>query len=137
MSTPEQPDAQNLYSQYQAAVRQLQYYEQQEMQFFGVLEELALNLQTLKGIEENSGDSEIIIPLGGIILLKANLLNVKEVLLNIGSNIMVPSTISKAEESLNVKIKEMQEILQKIQGDKQQLEAIANKLQTQLNQLNP
>ena len=93
MSVNDQSNVQNLYSQYQAATRQIQYYEQQEIQLFSVLEELTMNLQTLKGLEEYSENSHIIIPLGGIILVNAKLKEIKEVLLNIGSEIVVPTSI--------------------------------------------
>ena len=142
MTYPVQPpeeyqvnNVQEVYNQYQAAVRQLQYYETQETQIGGLIEDLSANIRTLDGIENYSKGSEIIIPLGGMILLKAKLLEVDEILVNIGSEVVAPSTHKDAKALLESRVSEMSEVLTRISGDRRKLEEIATQLQAQLNQI--
>lgn len=127
-------NVQELYNQYQAAVRQLQYYETQETQIGGLIEDLSSNIRTIEGIDNYSKGSEIIIPLGGMILLKAKLLEVNEILVNIGSEVVAPSTSEDAKALLESRVDEMSEVLTRLTADRRKLEEIAAQLQAQLNQ---
>ncbi|MHA2169664.1 MAG: prefoldin subunit alpha [Candidatus Kariarchaeaceae archaeon] len=142
MTYPVQPpeeyqanNVQEVYNQYQAAVRQLQYYESQETQISGLIEDLSANIRTIEGIESYSKGSEIIIPLGGMILLKAKLLEVDEILVNIGSEVVAPITSKEAKDLLASRVNEMTEVLNRIFEDRKKMEEIAAQLQTQLNQI--
>jgi prefoldin alpha subunit len=128
-------NVQEVYNQYQAAVRQLQYYESQETQISGLIEDLSANIRTIEGIESYSKGSEIIIPLGGMILLKAKLLEVDEILVNIGSEVVAPITSKEAKDLLASRVNEMTEVLNRIFEDRKKMEEIAAQLQTQLNQI--
>lgn len=136
MSTPNtnQAEFNNLYSQYQSAVRQVQLYEQQEIQIAGLIEDLMVNSKTIEGLESNSENSEIIIPLGGLVMVKAQLSGLKEVLVNVGAGVVLPSTLDNAREILQGRVQEMNDLLNKLSSDKKQLEGIVNNLQMQLNQ---
>ncbi|MHA2090985.1 MAG: prefoldin subunit alpha [Candidatus Kariarchaeaceae archaeon] len=142
MTYPVQPpeeyranNVQEVYNQYQAAVRQLQYYETQETQISGLIEDLSANIRTIEGIESYSKGSEIIIPLGGMILLKAKLLEVDEILVNIGSEVVAPISAKDAKDLLASRVNEMTEVLNRIFEDRKKLEEVASQLQTQLNQI--
>jgi prefoldin alpha subunit len=128
-------NVQEVYNQYQAAVRQLQYYETQETQISGLIEDLSANIRTIEGIESYSKGSEIIIPLGGMILLKAKLLEVDEILVNIGSEVVAPISAKDAKDLLASRVNEMTEVLNRIFEDRKKLEEVASQLQTQLNQI--
>jgi len=124
-----------LYGQYQNIVKQLQYLEQQEIQFSGLISDLKLNISTLQGLETNQESDEIIIPLGGLILVKAKLKEIGSILLNAGSNVIIPSTIDNAKNKLEDRVNEFVKIYDKIVEDRVKLETIAENLSTQLNQL--
>ncbi|MHA2253806.1 MAG: prefoldin subunit alpha [Candidatus Kariarchaeaceae archaeon] len=131
-----QPNIQDIYAQYQAAARQLQAYENQEAQVTSIVEELSLNRATLDGLGTNSKESEIILPLGGIMMIKAKLSGLDEVLINVGSEIIVPETIDRAKEIVDSRLNEMKELLNKMINDRYKLEEIIARLQSQMNELN-
>lgn len=131
-----QPDTQQLYEQYQLAIRQLQYFESQEAQIISTIDELSLNVSTIDGLEKFADSIDIIIPLGATIQLKAKLSEIKEILVNIGSGVIVPTSYENAKKILNEKLEEMKKVMNQIVSEKRKLEEITSQLQTQLNNLN-
>ncbi len=141
MSYPIQPpednksEAQQLYSQYQMAVSQLQHFESQESQILSVIDELSLNLSTIDGIGKYQPlENEIIIPMGGMILLKAKLTG-DEILVNIGSEVIVPKSVDEAKDIVEKRLNEMTVVYKQLSTERQKLEEIASRLQAQMNQL--
>lgn len=125
---------QSLYNQYQSAIRQLQFIEQQEAQVEGIIEEYNSNLATLQGMKSYTDNSEILLPLGGMLLLKADLQSIDEILVDVGSETIVPTDLETAENMIKSRLENMRGALNRLLSDKQQLESIATSLQTQLNQ---
>jgi prefoldin alpha subunit len=126
---------QMLYSQYQTAVQQLQLIENQLNQIGAVVDELNHNINTLNGLIENNDTQEVILPLGGLLFIKANLLSENEVLMNVGSETVVPITFEKGIETLTERLKEMRDAFSKLSDDRMKLAEIASQLEQQLNQI--
>jgi prefoldin alpha subunit len=124
-----------LYSQYQTAVQQLQVIESQLNQIGGVIDELNHNIVTLNGLMENKDSIEVILPLGGLLFIKSTLSGKNEVLLNVGSETVVPITFEKGVETLTERLKEMQSVFSKLSEDRTKLAEIASQLEQQLNQI--
>ena len=134
MSLPDQGDIQATYLQYQNAVRQLQMMEQQENLYQNLIEQYHTNLETLEGLKEYPDDGDFIFPLSDMVHLKANLNGVKEILVDVGSDLLLPTDIDNAIEQLNKRITQFKDILEKISDQKRELETISSGLQAQLNQ---
>lgn len=124
---------QDLYNQYQAVVNQIQYLEQQHGQIASIIDDLSLSLTTLRGIEKNPADSDIILPISNSLLIKANLSGIKEVIVNVGANVHVPMELKDAEVIINERRDEMIKFMDKMTADRTHLDGIATKLQSQLN----
>ena len=135
MSNPNQVDAQQVYVQYQNAVRQLQIFEQQEAIYSNLLEQYRSNLDTLEGLRDYPDDGEIVIPISDMIYLKASLIGIKEVIVDIGSDLLLPTTIDDALSKLKERISQVDELVQRFSKQKSELETIATGLQSQLNQI--
>lgn len=138
MSTPAIPQEQSqaLYNQYQTVVQQLQMMDNQLGQIGSVIDELSVNFATVEGLIGNKEKTEVILPLGGLLFIKANLTSEDEVLLNVGSETIIPVTFETAKEKLGERLKEMREVYQKLSEDRVKLEEIGSQLQNQLNQIN-
>ena len=126
---------QELYNQYQAVVNQIQYLEQQQGQISSIIDDLSLSLTTLRGIEKNPADSDIILPISSSLLIKASLSGIKEVIVNVGANVHVPMELKDAEVIINERRDEMIKFMDKMNADKTHLDEIAAKLQSQLNSM--
>ncbi|OLS27165.1 MAG: Prefoldin subunit alpha [Candidatus Heimdallarchaeota archaeon LC_2] len=138
MSTPNisSEQSQALYNQYQSVVQQIQILDNQLAQIGSVVDELTMNLATVDGLMIRKDETEIILPLGGLLFIKADLKDKNELLLNIGSETIIPATFEKGKELLEDRYKEMQDVYQKLSKDKVKIEEIASQLQNQLNQIN-
>ncbi|MHA2503953.1 MAG: hypothetical protein ACXAE3_13925 [Candidatus Kariarchaeaceae archaeon] len=134
MSNPGQ-DVQAVYQQYQFALRQLQIYEQQEMMLVNQIEQYSGNLITLKGLQENGMKGEFIFPLSDVLLIKGTFPEIQEILVDVGSDYYMPTTMDDAETRLTGRIKQTREILEKISNDKAQLQALSSQLQAQISRL--
>ena len=126
---------QDVYKQYQSVVNQIQYLEQQHGQMASVIDDLSLSLTTLRGIEKNPADSDIILPISSSLLIKASLSGIKEVIVNIGAGVHVPMDLKEAEVIINERRDEMIKFIDKMNADRTHLEGIATNLQNQLNSM--
>jgi len=134
VSTPGQPDVQSMYVQYQNAVRQLQMLEQQVDIYTNLLEQYRTNLETLNGLKDYPEDGEFIFPLSDMVHLKANFSGIKEVMVDVGSDYLLPTTFEDAVEKLETRIEQFENLLERFSKQKNELETIASGLQNQLNQ---
>ena len=130
---PNSPD--QIYSQYQTAVKQLQILDSQQTQLSGLIKELDLGITTLHGLENHDANSEVVLPLTNSILIKAKLTGPKEVLLSIGSDVLLPSSIQEATDHIQARRDELTVYFEKNAKDRVQLENISSQLQSQLNQM--
>ena len=75
----------------------------------GILElnSLKLNLDYIKTVEK---DKEVWIPIGSSIFVKGSLKNTPDVMMGVGSDIMVEKTIEQSKDSVNEQIKELEKV---------------------------
>ncbi len=132
--SPEQSQA--LYNQYQSVVQQLQIMDNQLSQIGTVVDELNINLASIEGLMKNKDETDVILPLGGLLFIKTLLTKKDEVLLNVGSETIIPVTFERAKEILEERYTEMRDVFQKLSQDRIKLEEIGSQLQNQLNQIN-
>lgn len=133
--TQQPPSPEQVYQQYQSVVEQLQILEGQLDNLSSVINEIDMAILTINGIQNNKADEEIIIPIGGMVMLKANLTGIKEILVNIGSGVTVPMEIDAALKQIESRKSEMVEYQKRLLDDQKKLSEIAHNLQNYLNQL--
>ncbi|MCE7736285.1 MAG: prefoldin subunit alpha [Candidatus Heimdallarchaeota archaeon] len=132
-SSAEQSQA--IYSQYQTATQQLQLIESQLNQIGAVVDELNHNIVTLNGLKSKDSSKEVILPLGGLLFIKAKLTGKDETLLNVGSDTVIPTTFDNGISILTSRLNEMNEAYRKLAEDRMKLAEIASQLENQLNQI--
>ena len=133
--SPAAPTPEQIYSQYQSVIEQLQILENQITNMQSVIGELEMSLMTISSIKSNKADEEIIVPIGGMISLRAKLSGIKEILVNIGSGVVVPLDPETASKHIIDRKTEMNEYRKKLSEDHVKLSEIAQNLQNHLNQL--
>ncbi len=95
---------------------------------------------TLDGLSKSQEDQEILIPLGSNSFVFARLQDVQNVILGIGSDVAIETSIEKAQERLGERIKELRGIsgtlqnqlrtsLQRIEELRAEVQEIYNKIQ--------
>ncbi len=129
------PTPEQVYQQYQSVVEQLKILEGQLDNLTSVINELDVSIATINGIKDNKADEEIIIPIGGMIMIKANLTGIKEILVNVGSGVVVPLEITQAVTQVTDRKTEMIEYRNRLLSDQKKLSEIAQNLANHLNQL--
>lgn len=72
------------------------------------IEQLHNTFDSLKAIKE-SKDSELLLPISNGIFLKSNAKDIKNLLVNVGTNIVVEKSIEDVEELINNKISELED----------------------------
>ena len=133
--SPASPTPEQVYAQYQSVVEQIQILENQINNINSVIGELEMSLSTISSIKTNNADEEIIIPIGGMISLKAKLSGIKEILVNVGSGVIVPLDPDSAIKRIIDRKDEMNEYRDKLSEDHIKLSEIAKNLQNHLNQV--
>ncbi len=98
-----------------------------------VIEQQATELEAVfEGLNElatSSVGSELFVPLSAGIFVKAELKEVKDVLVNVGSSVAVKKSLAEAKELLLVQIKELRELEQQLGSQVQRLAAEAERVQ--------
>lgn len=130
----QQVDQQQLMMYYQSIVDRIQRLVNTEIQVSNAIAELRVNLDTIIGLKNNPNDANVLLPLGGLLQIEANLTNSNKVLLDIGYGTFIPSTFDEAAETLNKRLGDMTQYLQRLVQEKEKLEAEANQLQSYFNQ---
>lgn len=127
--------SQAIYSQYQTATQQLQIIESQLNQIGAVIDELNHNIVTLNGLNSKESSTAVILPLGGLLFIKAKLTGKDEILLNVGSETVIPTTFENGISILTSRLTEMNEAYKKLAEDRMKLAEITAQLENQLNQI--
>lgn len=87
------------------------------------------SLESLKDVKESSKGYS---PLGLGIFVESKITNIKEVLVNVGSNIIVKKDIKSAKELLENQLSQTEEIILKLEQNIQTLSAKAQEIEKEL-----
>jgi len=96
------------------------------------LSELAFTNQTLEGLEKESKNVSLLVPIGGGSFIKAKLESADKVLVGIGAGVTVEKTMKEAKEILKKRIEDLEKARMDLQ---QQITQIINRLQEDRNRL--
>lgn len=119
---------QMLVQQINAVQNQLQTINQQVI-------ELNMLVDSLDEVGKTEKGTEILVPLGAGIFTQASLSNPNEIIMNVGSKVTVPKTISEAKETVLTQVKELERIVVHLEGEFSSSNIKAQQLQNELQSL--
>jgi prefoldin alpha subunit len=96
------------------------------------LTELRVADMTLKGLEKESKDASLFVPIGGGSYVKARLDSPDKMIVGVGANIAVEKTIKAAKEKMETRITELEKTRTSLQ---QQMTQVIDKVQSNRSQL--
>lgn len=125
--------AQEVYMQLQMIEQYIKNLQKQlemiEVQFI----ELNMTTQSIEEFKKLKGGTEMLVPLNSGIFMKAELKDMQDLILNVGSNIMVKKNPESAKELIEKQIREISSVREKIAEELDKLmhhaEAYHSKLQ--------
>lgn len=124
----------------QETVLMYQLLEKQREQFneqLGLLErkrmELEISKEATKTISDLKEEKETLVPLGGDLFSYGKISDTKNILVNIGAGIMIKNDVKSATEFIDTRLKEIENIKNKLIQDMGKIE---NKMQDLAHQIN-
>ncbi len=107
---------------------------QKEASIVSIIREAASAIQSLKTIDDKA-DAETLVPLGLGTFVKTKTVPNEKLILNIGAGIAVEKDKDSAINFLELRLKEMQVVLQETSNQKQQIAASLEQGKQQMEQL--
>ena len=126
--------AQQLLYQMQMLEGYLSELSQKEATIVSVIREASSAIQSLKVID-NKTDNETLVPVGLGTFVKTKVVPNEKLILNIGAGIAVEKDKDSAINFLELRLKEMQVVLQETSNQKQQISASLEQGKQQMEQL--
>ena len=126
---------QEKYLEFQYLVQQyqeMQKHLEQLQKHFSDLQGLSGHLKVISSSEENS---ETLLPLGSGMYIKGKLGDKQEVLVNVGSNVVVTKNLEGASSSVIEQSKEVSQVLSQLEGQISELTGQLQKAQKELQAL--
>ena len=131
----DEKQVQQKYLEFQIIEQQMKEYQQELMNLQAQSNELTNLEESLKEIEKSKDKNEILTALSPGIFVKTELKNNKEILMNVGSNVVVPKTIAETIEIVKDQALKIQAIAHKLEQDLQLFAQHASSLQQELQEL--
>lgn len=128
----DQEELQQKYIQLQLLDKQIKQVQQQLQTITNQLNELAYSIQSLNEFKKTKPGAEIYVPIVTGIFAKAELKEVKNVNINVGSNVAVTKSIEEARKILEDQLTELENVRIKLSNDAQKMVAQAQLLQTDI-----
>jgi prefoldin alpha subunit len=108
--------------------------EQQKDHFYNLISSTRSSISTLKGIENPFNKSEFLLPLSGGIYVKAKLLDYENVLINVGSGVVIPKSVDEGMKILEQKITDFENFIKKLDEELNKVIETINNLQQMVAQ---
>lgn len=96
------------------------------------LTELNISQMTLEGVEKETPDAALFVPIGGGSFVKAKLESSDKVIVGMGAGVSIEKTMAEAKATIQNRISEMQKTRVSLQ---QQLVQVVNRMQENRSQL--
>lgn len=123
---------QQRYMELQALQQQMNQIQQQITLFNNQITEFHKLKDNLKNLKKVKPGEEMFSPLGAGIYVKAEIKDTKEVLMRVGSNIIVTKTIDEADKLIEKQIKEMEAAIKQMEHNLQEAALLAQKLEQEI-----
>jgi prefoldin alpha subunit len=100
-----------------------------------IMNDLILAKDTLEGLKENKGGSQLLVPIGGSSYIKANLEDPDEVIVGMGAGVSVEKTFQEAIAVIEKRKEELEKTRQSLQERVGEVAQKLNEKRTQLQEL--
>lgn len=120
------------YMEYQMLVQQLQQLQENINALEKHMEELSALNDNLGSLSEAKNGSEILMPFGGGIFLRGNLVDNKNIVMNVGSGVCVDKGADDARGYINNQFEEVKDALEQMQTEAVRITSILVELQKEL-----
>ena len=124
--------AQELYAQLQSIEQNAKNLQQQGQAIENQILELKMTERSIDEFEKLKKGDEMLVPLSNGIFAKAELNNNKELILNVGSQVMVKKNPEEAKKLINEQLEQIKEVKEKMES---QMEKLAHQGQTYQQEL--
>ena len=128
-------EMQEKYLQFQMLMQQSQHLEQAVTTINSQIEELNTLKQNLEDISKVEEGNDILVPMGAGIFLKAKSDNTKELLMNVGSKVIVKKSPQEALKLIDEQIKEMTKVRDDSQKESIRIAGEQQSLQEELQKV--
>ncbi len=91
--------------------------------------------ESLENLEKVKKDTESFVPIGGGILVKAQIKDTKKVLLNVGSKVLTEKKIPETKEYIDKQIKELERLLSHSNSELEKITSQIENLQNDMQEL--
>lgn len=132
MTKEEQEQIQQKYIELQLLNQQIQQIQEQMTSLETQILEMQNLTKSLDEVKKIKKGSEIFVPLGAGIFVKANLQDSKEVLMNVGADVSVKKTIPDSKEVVKTQIEQMKNLMEQLEGALQKAAIQSQALQQEI-----
>ena len=132
ISKEKQQQMQQKYMEMQMLSQQMQQAQKQIEMVHNQINELNLTKEALDDISKTEQGTEIKVPLASGIFIKANLIDNKDVTVNVGSGTSVKKTISEAKQLIDDQLKEITDFAEQSEANLNQLAAKAQTIEKEI-----
>ncbi len=126
---------QKRYVEFQAISQHLNQMQQQLMLMHQQIVELTNLSNSLEDLEKVKTPAKTYSQLGSGIYVEGELKNSKKVLVNVGSDVIVPKTVSESKDMINKQLNDLKSLAEKLEFDMSQLIAHSQNLQQELTEM--
>ncbi|PIN79844.1 prefoldin subunit alpha [Candidatus Woesearchaeota archaeon CG10_big_fil_rev_8_21_14_0_10_34_8] len=116
-----QRELQEKYMEYQMIEEQTKQMNEQLQTFEKQIEELDSIKEALKSIKDTKAGTELFVPISSGIFIKAEIKETKELLVNVGDNVIVPKTIDDAVKLVKKQQDDIKEYKEKVMQNTEML----------------
>ncbi len=99
------------------------------------IQELDLILDSLKAIKNEDGKDEIIVPIGQGVYIKTKMVNTENILIDVGSNVIIEKDIDSAISYIKERFDEISNYIDRLNKDAQYFTAKLQELEPILNKM--
>lgn len=125
-------DVQDKYLQFQLLLQQENQIEQAVKALNKQKEELQILKQSLEEISNTKKSSDLLVPLGGGIFLKATLNDNEEILMNVGAKTVIKKSPKEAVKIIENQFKEIDKVILETEKEHSEILVQQNRLQEEL-----
>ena len=135
MDKEKKQELQQKYMEMQMIDQQINQIKKQIELIDNQLQELTITQEALNSISKTKPETEILVPLASGIFIKSQLVDNKEVIVNVGAGTTVKKTIPEAGELIKQQLTEITTFRKELEGTLAQLASKANQLQKALEEI--
>lgn len=135
MAEDKQAKVQEMYAEFQALDQRIKQIQKHLEVLTGQIMEMTGASNSLQELDKIKTGKEIFVPLSSGIFAKATLSDTSELLVNVGSNVVVTKNLMAAKKLINNQLEEMKKLHAKMIGDLEKMAEKAGSLEMNLQNM--